>query len=161
MRRGVLIPLAVLVAAALLVGCGAASKVGVKKTAKKAATEARVEVLEVKMEKETWVSAISGKQHGVKVTGKAVYHPAKVGGKPFKDVGGEFAFGLYDANGLKLPEEVGVRKEHCGEYSKPENVVPNKPFPFEYRTSIAGEDEPEKMAIWERVSSIKFLEWRR
>ncbi|MGC9365389.1 MAG: hypothetical protein ACP5FZ_12595, partial [Fidelibacterota bacterium] len=101
------------------------------------------------------------KMYGVKVTGKAVYHPAKVGAKPFVEAarGKEFVFALYDAQGLKLPVEVTFGKGACGEYGKPENVVANQPFPFEKRVGIACEDEPQNIAIWEKVSSIKFVKW--
>lgn len=150
-----------LVTIALLVGCAGVPKPGIKGVAEKAVTEATVEVLEVNVEKVTWESSLMGKMYGVKVTGKAVYHPAKVGAKPFVEAaqGKEFVFALYDAKGLKLPVEVTFDKGVCGEYGKPENVVANEPFPFEKREGIGDEEEPDRIAIWERVSSIKFVKW--
>lgn len=150
MRRRVPILLALLVAIALVVGCGAASKVSVKKKTEKAATEARVEVLESKMEKTEGGNWVHG--YGtVKVTGTAKYIPAKAGAKPFNDLSGAFVFDLLDAAGKK------VRKLEspgdCGRYGKSENVVPNEPFPFVIEDGMVPKDQ------WAAITSHRFLKW--
>jgi len=128
--------MAALVAIAVLVGCASVPKVGVpgaKGEAKKALTEATVEVLECKMEK-TEVDNPDALSN-LKVTGKAIYHPAKVGAKAFKDYTLDSKVEFYDAQGRKLPFHIGMGD--CGEYGKAENVVPNEPFPFKGETGAA------------------------
>ncbi|HRD23458.1 MAG TPA: hypothetical protein PLY38_06440 [Candidatus Hydrothermia bacterium] len=162
MKKRITVFMVALVTNALLVSSAGAFKPNIEDAAKKAIAEPTVEVLEVKIEKVTWESSIMGKMYGVNVTGKAVYHPAKVGGKPFVEAseGKEFIFALYDDKGMKLPVDITFDKSACGEYGEPENVIANEPFPFEKRVGIANEDEPDKIAIWEKVSSIKFVEWK-
>ncbi len=122
---------------AFLVGCAMlSSKVpgggAVKGSAKKAFTEGKIEVQEVKMVK----TELNNKDasSNLKVTGKAVYHPAKVGAKSFKDYIAEHGIVVhfYDARGMKLPFKVDIGS--YGEYGKSENVKPNEPFPFEGET---------------------------
>lgn len=125
-----------LVAIAFLVGCAGVPKVVVpesKGVAKKAFTEATVEVLECKMEK-TEVDNPDALSN-LKVAGKAIYHPAKVGAKAFKDYTLDSKVEFYDAQGRKLPFHIGMGD--CGEYGKAENVVPNEPFPFKSETGTA------------------------
>jgi len=104
-------------------------------TAKKAATEGTVEVLEVKMEK----TEINNKDasSNLKVTGKAIYHPAKAGAKSFEDYisGHGIVIHFYDVKGMKLPFKVDIGD--YGEDNKPENIKPNEPFPFEAETGTA------------------------
>lgn len=128
--------MAALVAIALLVGCASVPTPGVpsaKKTVKKAATEATVEVLECKMEK-TDIGNPDALDN-LKVTGKAVYHPAKVGAKSFKDYLVDVRVEFYDDKGMKLPFRIDALD--CGEYGKAENVKPNEPFPFKGETGTA------------------------
>ena len=123
-----------LVAVALFVGCAGVPKIGVpgaKVSAKKALTKPRVEVLEVKMEK---TSMEKDALDNLVITGKAVYRPAKVGAKAFKDYLWDIRFGIYDAAGNKLFHVSGA---DCGEYGKPENVKANEPFPFKTETGSA------------------------
>ncbi|MEA3475469.1 MAG: hypothetical protein U9R23_03365 [Candidatus Cloacimonadota bacterium] len=122
-----------LVTIALLVGCAGVPKVGLpgaKGVEKKALTKPTVEVLEVKMEK---TSMEKDALDNLVITGKAIYHPAKVGAKAFKDYTWDISFGVYDAAGNKL-FKVGA---DCGEYGKEENVKPNEPFPFKGETGSA------------------------
>jgi len=124
-------------AIALLVGCGGVPKVSkpglpeAKGVAKKAATEPTVEVLEVKMEK---TSMEKDALDNLVITGKAVYHPAKVGAKAFKDYLWDIRFGVYDEAGNKLFHVDGAE---CGLDGKEENVKPNEPFPFKAETGSA------------------------
>ncbi len=154
----ILVALATIV---FFVGCSALHVPGVpgmpgaKSVAKKAVTEGNVEVLDVNVEKVTGPTS-----YGVKITGNAVYHPAKVSAKSFKKAGNQyFHFDLYDAKGLKLPVSVSFSKHACGEFRQPENIVADKPFPFEHKENIAWSDEPDKIAIWEKVSTAKFVKW--
>lgn len=125
-----------LIAIALLVGCAGVPKVGApsaKGAAKEEFTEPTVEVLECKMEKVEIDNpdALSN----LKVTGKAIYHPAKVGAKDFKDYGWLIRVEFYDAKGMKLSFRIDGLD--CGEYGKASNVVPNEPFPFKGETGTA------------------------
>ena len=122
---------------ALLVGCAGVPKVSkpglseAKGVAKKTATEPKVEVLEVKMEK---TSMEKDALDNLVITGKAVYRPAKVGAKAFKDYVWDIRFGVYDVAGNKLFHVDGA---DCGLYGKKENVKPNEPFPFKAETGSA------------------------
>jgi hypothetical protein len=138
MKSRITTMMATLFTIALLVGCAGAPKVGVpsaKGAAKEAVTEATVEVLEVKMEK-TDIGNPDALDN-LKVTGKAIYHPAKVGAQDFKDyiAGHGITIRFYDSKGMKLPFKVDIMD--YGEYGKSENVKPNEPFPFEGETGTA------------------------
>ncbi|MCK4353072.1 hypothetical protein KAW65_06680 [candidate division WOR-3 bacterium] len=137
----------------MLSGCAGIPKVevpGAKKVVKKAVAEATVEVLEVKMEK---IAEGASEEYGtIKITGKAVYHPAKVGGKAFKDMASDPRFNLLDAAGRKV-QTFNVPLD-CGEYGKAENVVAGEPFPFE------GENSMVKKANWLIIESVKLNEWK-
>jgi hypothetical protein len=139
-----------LVAIAFLCGCAGVPKPGVKGVAKKAATEARVEVLESEMEK---IAKGLGEGYStIKITGKAVYRPAKVGAKPFKDLTYLVSFDLLDAAGRKVTKLEGIPA--CGEYGQKENVVPNEPFPFVLEESMIKTDQ------WAVITSHKFVAWQ-
>lgn len=136
MKSKIDVSMVALVSIALLVGCAGVPKIGVpgaKGVAKKALTEARVEVLECKMDK----TELGNKDalDNLKVTGKAIYHPAKVGAKPFKDYLLDTRVEFYDAKGMKLPFRIDALD--CGEYGKADNVIPNEPFPFKGETGTA------------------------
>jgi len=136
MKRRITTMMVALVAIALLVGCAGMPKPelpGAKSVAKKAFTEPTFEVLEVKMEK----IEIDNKDalSNLQVTGRAVYHPAKVGAKPFKDCMLDVKVEFYDAQGKKLP--FSIKSLECGEYGKEENVRPNESFPFKGETGTA------------------------
>ena len=134
-----------------------------KSVVKKAVTESTLEVLDVTMEKVEWVSELWGeKRYGILIKGHAIYHPAKVGAEPFIEAakGKSLYFALYDANGLKLPiDDISMNKDFCGEYGKPENVIPGEPFPFEKRESTGGDGDAGRKAIWDPIASIKFVKW--
>ena len=121
-----------LVAIALLVGCARVPKREVKGVAKKAFTQATVEVLECQMEK---TSMEEDAVDNLRVTGKAIYHPAKVGAKPFKDYRVDVRVEFYDAQGTRL--HFRIYALDCGEYGNADNVVPNEPFPFKGETGTA------------------------
>ena len=153
----------VCVAVVFLTNCATVGK-KVPAPLEEALTEPKVEVLEVKVEKVTWISQVWGeKVYGVNITGKAIYHPAKVGGKSFVEAtkGKEFYFDFYDSQGLKLPLQVSFNAQEgkCGPNGMPENVVPGEPFTFEKRAGIASEDEPDRIALWERIATTKFVKW--
>lgn len=160
-----------LVAIALLISCanlsvpGAPGVLGTrdaKSMVKKAVTEGKVEVLDVTMEKVEWISEMWGeKRYGVLIKGNAIYHPAKVGAEPFIEAakGKAFYFALYDAAGKKLPIDINFNKDFCGENSLPENVVAGEPFPFEKRESTGGDGDEGRKAIWDPISTIKFVKW--
>jgi len=141
MKIKVTLMVVAIVAIALLVGCAGLPKPEVKGVVKKAVTEATVEVLEVKMQK---TSMEKDALDNLQVTGKAIYHPAKVGAKPFKDYLLDVRVEFYDAQGRKLPFRIEALD--CGEYGKADNVVPNEPFPFkgETGTSYIGMDNFSK-----------------
>jgi hypothetical protein len=139
MKGRIAVIMVTLVVIALLVGCaGTMSKVGVPGTgeakgkSKKAVTKGKIEVMEVKMEK----TDINNKDalSNLKVTGKAIYHQAKVGAKSFEDYisGHGIVIRFYDARGIKLPFKMDI-----GDYGKSENVRPNIAFPFEAETGSA------------------------
>lgn len=138
-----------MVAIGLLIGC-APNVPSVKHAAKKAVTKATVEVLEVKMEKKGDFDKEMGVGY-IKISGKAVYHPAEVGAKPFKDLSYTVRFELLDDAGRVLEKADGI--PDCGEYGKAENVVPNEPFPFVMEVPIYKED------IWGKIKSAKFHSW--
>lgn len=136
MKSRIVIMMLTLVVIAFFVSCAGVPKVGLpgaKGVAKKALTEGKIEVLECKMEK-TEVDNPDALSN-LKVTGKAIYHPAKVGAKSFKDYMLDSKVEFYDAQGRKLPFHIGMGD--CGEYGKAENVVPNEPFPFKSETGTA------------------------
>lgn len=130
MKSKIAVPMVALVATALLVGCAGVPNV-VKTTGEKAFAEPTVEVLEVKMEK---TSMEKDAVDNLVITGKAVYHPAKVGAKAFKDYLWDISFGVYDEVGNKV---FNVNGADCGEYGKEENVKPGEPFPFKQETGSA------------------------
>lgn len=99
-----------------------------KSVVKKAATVGTVEVLDVAMEK-----SMDGDQGIIKVTGSAIYHPAKVGAKAFKDYGWAVKVSFYDDQGKELPFSIGWLE--YGDYWKSENVIAEEPFPFKGETS--------------------------
>ena len=137
MKDKIAVTMVALVAIALLVGCAGVPKVSkpglpeAKGVAKKAVTEPTVEVLEVKMEK---TSMEKDAFDNLVITGKAVYRPAKIGTKAFKDYVWDIRFGVYDEAGNKLFHVDGAE---CGLYGKEENVKPNEPFPFKSETGSA------------------------
>ncbi len=158
MKRRIVTMMATLVAIAFFVSCAGLPKVGVpgaKTVAKKAFTDARVEVLEVKMEKTELGNPNA--LDNLKVTGKAIYHPAKVGAKPFKDLILNARVEFYDAQGMKLP--VHIDGLDCGLYGKADNVVPNESFPFtgETGTAYIGMDNFKKASSC-KVGYFKFLQ---
>ncbi|MBC7125686.1 MAG: hypothetical protein H5T24_08660 [Bacteroidales bacterium] len=129
--------MAAFIAIALLTSCASVPKVSkpglpeAKGVAKKEFTEPTVEVLEVKMEK---TSMEKDALDNLVITGNAVYHPAKVGAKVFKDYLWDIRFGVYDEAGNKLFHVDGA---DCGLYGKAENVKPDEPFPFKAETGSA------------------------
>lgn len=132
MKGRITVSMVALVAIALLVGCAGVPKPRVTGVVEKAVTEATVEVLECKMEK---TSMEKDALDNLQVTGKAIYHPAKVGAKPFKDYLLDVRVEFYDAQGRKLPFRIDALD--CGEYGKADNVVPNEAFPFKGETGTA------------------------
>ncbi len=99
----------------------------VKGTAKDKFMDGGIEIVDYKMDKgipneDGWAE--------IKVTGTAIYHPAKVGAKSFEDFMGNshgIKFYFYSATGTKLPSVLHVE---CGENGKWENVKANVEFPF-------------------------------
>ena len=147
MKSRIVTMMAALVTIAFFVSCAGLPKVGVpgaKGVAKKALTEGTVEVLECKMAK----TEVDNKDalSNLKVTGKAIYHPAKVGNKSFKDYALDVRVEFYDAQGMKLPFRIDGLD--CGLYGKADNVVPNESFPFtgETGTAYIGMDNFKKAA---------------
>ena len=120
----------------------------VKSVAKDKFTEGGIELVDFKMDKgipneDGWAE--------LKVTGTAIYHPAKVGPKSFEDFyygGHGITFYLYDAKGIKLPGKLEVE---YGEYGKWENIKANVPFPFNGETTT----DYIKKEIFNKISSIK------
>jgi len=134
MKNKIATMMVALVTIVFLVGCAGVPKPGVpgvKGAAKKAVTEATVEVLEVKMEK---TSMEKDAIDNLVITGKAIYHPAKVGAKAFKDYVWDIRFEVYDEAGNKI---FHLDDADCGEYGKEESVKPNEPFPFTLETGSA------------------------
>ena len=137
MKRKVATTIITLTVLAFLMGCaGLKSKLPgtgtAKSVGKKALTKPTVEVLEVKMEK---TSMEKNALDNLVITGKAIYHPAKVGAKAFKDYVWDTRVEFYDAQGNKLPFHIDGLD--CGEYGEAENVKPNKSFPFKGETGTA------------------------
>ena len=120
----------VCVAVVFLTNCATVEK-KVPAPVEEALTEPKVEVLEVKVEK---TSMEKDALDNLVITGKAVYRPAKVGAKAFKDYLWDIRFGVYDEAGNKLFDVGGAE---CGLYGKEENVKPNEPFPFKAETGSA------------------------
>lgn len=135
MKRRIAVSMIALATIVFLASCGGLPTKGsimggAKHGAKKALTKPTVEILEVKMEKGT----LNAEGYGeLKVVGKAVYHPAKVGAKAFKDYMWDTKVEFYDAQGNKLPFD--IHGLDYGKYGKAENVKPNEPFPFTGETS--------------------------
>lgn len=123
MRTKIIEMVTILFTIAFLVGCAGVPKPGLseaKGVAKEALTKPTVEVLEVKMEKTS---------DKIVITGKAIYRPAKVGAKAFKDYMWNIRFDVYDEAGIKLFHVDGAE---CGEYEDEADVKPNEPSPFKH-----------------------------
>ncbi len=134
MKNKIAATMVAVVVIAMLSGCASLPTPGLpgtKSVAKKALTEPKVEVLECKMEK-TSMDKEAG--DNLKITGKAIYHPVKVGAKDFKDYSWDIRFEFYDEAGNKLFHVDGA---DCGENGKAENVKPNVSFPFKVETGSA------------------------
>lgn len=108
-----------------------------KSLAKKALKEGKVEIIECKMEK---ITNKDGKKI-IKITGTALYKPAKIGKKPLKDMGFGLRAYLYDVNGMKLKKSVGLSE--YGENNQPENVKYKTPFPIILERGIGTFDSQE------------------
>lgn len=94
----------------------------------------KIEVTEIKMEKQP---IEEGGEYGtIKFAGTAVYTPAKIGKKQFKDIASMLVVDLYDKNGIKVMK-VDLSPD-CGENKQAENVKYKKPFPFESESSYIG-----------------------
>ena len=126
----------------------------VKGAAKDKFMKGSVEVVEVKMEK-TEIDDPNSLDN-FKVTGTAIYHPAKVDAKSFKDCSWSIRVEFYDKSGIKLPFKIDCLD--CGEYGKEENIKPNVPFPFKGETGTAyiGIDNFKKAASC-KVTSFKSI----
>jgi len=120
----------VCVAVVFLTNCATVEK-KVPAPVEEALTEPKVEVLEVKVEK---TSMEKDALDNLIITGKAIYHPAKISAKAFKDYVWDIRLGIYDETGNMLFHIDGAE---CGEYGKEENVKPNEPFPFKAVTGAA------------------------
>ena len=123
-----------------------------KSMVKKAVTEGTVEVLDVTMVKE----GEEGNET-LTVTGNAIYHPAKVGAKDFKEYIVDVRIEFYDAQGKVLP--FTLTSIDFGEYGKSANVLPNEPFPFKGETwpPYMGEENFKK-AVSCKVARFKLIE---
>jgi len=105
-----------------------------KQMAKRFLKYGKIEVTEIKMEKQP---IEEGGEYGtIKFAGTAIYTPAKFGKKKFKDIASELVVDLYDKNGIKVMK-VGLGPD-CGENKQAENVEYKKPFPFEAESSYIG-----------------------
>ena len=110
---------------------GAASSEA-KSFAKKALTEGKVEIIDCKMEKTTDKEGVGT----IKVTGTAIYTPAKFRKKSFSDItAGKWIAraNFYDAKGMKLKCHLDI--SDYGENNQIENVKYKKPFPFNGETT--------------------------
>jgi len=102
-----------------------------KQMAKRYLKYGKIEVTEIKMEKQP---IEEGGEYGtIKFTGTAIYTPAKIGKKKFKDIQSMLVVDLYDKNGIKVMK-VELSPD-CGENKQAENVEYKKPFPFEAESS--------------------------
>lgn len=147
MRGKYILIMIALGAIVLLVGCATVAKKA-PAPVRKATTKPTVEVLEVKIEK---TSMEKDALDNLVITGKAIYHPAKIGAKAFKDYTWDIRFGVYDEAGNKLFHVDGAE---CGEYGKEENVKPDEPFPFKAETSSA-------LVGWEKFLKAKTVKVER
>jgi len=120
-----------------------------KQMAKRYLKYGKIEVTEIQMEKQ---NIEEGDEFGtIKFTGTAIYKPAKIGKKPFKDLQGLLAIDLYDKNGIKVKKvEIGP---DCGENKQAENVKYKKPFPFE------GESSYIPLEQFNKIDSCKVKVW--
>lgn len=86
----------------------------------------------------------------LKITGTAVYTPAKFGKKKFNKIQYIAEFNIYDSAGIKLTKVSGIPE--CGENNQEENVKYKKPFPFEMEVLV----QPD---IYLRANSHKLRVW--
>jgi len=98
-----------------------------KTMAKRFLKYGKIEVTEIKMEKQK--TEEGGKYGSIKFTGTAIYKPARIGKKPFKDILSQLYIDFYDKNGIKVMKKGFFPA--CGENKQAENVKYKKPFPFE------------------------------
>ena len=114
-----------------------------KKLAKKALTEGKVEIIDCKMEKTIDKDGVGT----IKVTGTAIYTPAKFKKKSFDDITCGYwsaTANFYDAKGMKLKCHLDIGD--YGENNQIENVKYKKPFPFygETTSDYIGKENFEK-----------------
>ncbi len=119
-----------------------------KEMAKRYLTYGKVEVVESNMEK---IEGASDEYGGIKITGKAIYTPAKIEKKPFKDLNYTVRFDLFDDAGKKVMSIDGIPE--CGENGQEENVEYKKEFPFVFEYTLIPLDK------YRRITSHKFVVW--
>lgn len=108
----------------------------------------KIEVIESTMEKQKF--EVGDEYAEIKFTGTAVYKPARIGKKKFKDIQYMLVIDLYDKAGIKLMKVEGI--PDCGENGQEENVKYKKPFPFEMTGMIPMDKyiraESHKVKVW-------------
>lgn len=119
-----------------------------KQFGKKNLVDAKIEVIDVKVEKVEGLSSTTG---GVKITGKAKYIPGKVTKKQFKELVHNATFDLLDDAGNKVAQVGGIPT--CGENGSADNVVPKEEFPFVLVDEMVAK---EKHGL---ITSVKLKEW--
>ena len=123
-------------------------EIDAKEMAKRFLKYGKIEVIEIDLEKQPL--AEDSENGVIKFTGTAVYTPAKIGKKEFKDISSLLVLTLLDKNGLKV-SKLEIMPD-CGENGQAENVKYKKPFPFEYEHTFTLEE-------FNKIESVAVKVW--
>ncbi len=108
----------------------------------------KIEVVESQMEK---IEGLSDEYGGVRITGTAIYTPARMGKTPFKDLVQSVRFDLLTEAGIKVRSVSGFAK--CGEHGQEENIEYDEEFPFVFEERMVPLDgfnriADHKLDVW-------------